>query len=76
MFYNLTGWGNCYILVTIRLSIKKILFPVQRVAKIEASRAAANLFIFHFFFFPHENIVNFWKKKKNGKMKKFPAAPF
>ena len=43
-----------------RLSIKEILFPVQRVAKIEASRAAAIfLFFFHFFFF-HENIVHFW----------------
>ena len=29
-----------------RLSIKKILFPVQRVAKIEASRAAAIFFLF------------------------------
>ena len=54
-----------------RLSIKKNLFPVQRVAKIEASRAAAIFFFFHFIFFFHENIVNFWKKKKKiAKMKK------
>ena len=33
------------------LSIKKILFPVQRVAKIEASRAAA-IFFPPYFFFP------------------------
>ena len=45
---------------SLRLSIKKILFPVQRVAKIEASRAAAIFFFFHFIFFFHENIVNFF----------------
>ena len=33
-----------------RLSIKKNLFPVQRVAKIEVSRAAANLFFSPLFF--------------------------
>ena len=33
------------------LSIRKILFPVQRVAKIEGSRAAANSFFFTLFFF-------------------------
>ena len=34
--------NTCY---KIRLSITKILFPVQRVAKIEASRAAAIFFL-------------------------------
>ena len=59
-----------------RLSIKKILFPVQRVAKIEASRAAAIFFFFHFIFFFHENIVNFWKKKKkNSKNEKKSFQP-
>ena len=53
-----------------RLCIKKILFPVQRVAIIKASRAAAIFFFFHFIIFFHENIVNFWKKKKIAKMKK------
>ena len=39
--------------IWVRLSIKKILFPVQRVAKIEASRAAVIFFFFFStFFFP------------------------
>ena len=40
---------------------KKILFPVQRVAKIEASRAAAIFFILHFFFFPMKILSIFGK---------------
>ena len=48
---------------SLRLSIKKIMFPVQRVAIIEASRAAAIFFFFPLFFF-HENIVNFLGEKK------------
>ena len=50
------------------------MFPVQRVAKIEASRAAA-VFFFQFFFF-HENIVNFFLKKEKKRKKKSPVAPF
>ena len=43
------GWEGA----VVRLSITKILFPVQRVAKIEASRAAAIIFFFFStFFFP------------------------
>ena len=40
-----------YIVIYIRLSIKKILFPVQRVVKIEASRAATIFFFSTLFFF-------------------------
>ena len=35
------------------------MFPVQRVAKIEASRAAAIFFFPLIFFFLYENIVHF-----------------
>ena len=65
-----------------RLSIKKILFPVQRVAKIEASRAAAIFFFFHFIFIFHENIVNFFffffffaKMKKKVSSRTFLSHP-
>ena len=44
----------------IRLSIKKIMFPVQRVAIIEAIRAAAIFIFFYFFFVFNENIVLFF----------------
>ena len=71
------------ILVTLFLCIqavhKKNLFPVQRVAQIEASWAAAISFFPHFFFFFHENIVHFWKKKEivcKTKKKKARVAPF
>ena len=60
----------------IRLSIKKSLFPGQRVAKIDASQAAA-FFFFHFFFFVGKYCpflgkkINFWKNEK-----KSPVTPF
>ena len=63
----------------LRLSIKKSMFPVHRVGEIEASRAAAILFVFFIFFSlfffvgNFESIVHFW----GGKMeKKSPVAPF
>ena len=46
----------------IRLSIKKNLFPVQRVAKIEASRAAAIFFFFLLFFFFSIKILSILEK--------------
>ena len=56
----------------IRLSIKYNLFPVQRVAKIEASRAAA------IFFFSMKILSIFGGKKNCAKMISFfsPVAPF
>ena len=51
-----------------RLSIKKILFPVQRVAKIEASRAAAIFFFSTYFFFSKKILSIFGKKKKKKKV--------
>ena len=55
----------------VRLSIKKVLFPVQRVAKIEASRPAAN------FFFSMKILSILGKKKFLAKMKKkSPVAYF
>ena len=54
----------------VRLSIKKSLFPVQRVAKIKASRAAA-IFFFHFIFFLVGKYCPFFEKKNYfAKMKK------
>ena len=50
----------------LRLSIKKNLFPVQWVAKIEASRAA-NIFFFPLFFFFSMKILSIFGKKKNCK---------
>ena len=44
----------------VRLSIKRNLFPVQRVATIKASRAAAIFLFFPLFCFFHENIVQFF----------------
>ena len=46
----------------IRLSTTKSLFPVQRVAVIMASRAAAIFCFIPFVFFLYENIVHCWKK--------------
>ena len=46
---------------TVRLSIKKSLFPVQRVAKIEASQAAA--IFFSTFFFVGREILSIFRKK-------------
>ena len=51
-----------------RLSIKKSLFPVQRVAKIKASRAATIFFFFHFFFFLGRKILSIFRKKKKKKV--------
>ena len=48
----------------LRLSIKKILFPVQRVAKIEASRAAANFIFFPLFFFSMKILSIFFLLQK------------
>ena len=54
------GWEGA----VVRLSINTILFPVQRVAKIEASRAAAIFFFFfHFSFFSMKILSIFGGKK-------------
>ena len=64
---------------TTRLSTKKSLFPVQRVAVNVASRAAAIFFFFSIFIF---GLVGKYfpllgKKKKNGKLeKKVSSRPF
>ena len=58
------------------LSIKKILFPVQRVAKIEASRAAAKFIFFDTFFFSMKILSILGEKKQNfAKMKKKKIQP-
>ena len=71
-------YETLYSWIQVRLSIKKILFPVQRVAKIEASRAAA-IFLYSTSFFPPRKILSIFRKKylicKNEK-KKSPVAPF
>ena len=55
--------------MVVRPPLKKSLFPVQRVAEIVASRAAALPFFFPLFFFLLENIEIF-DPKRIGKMKK------
>ena len=50
------------IIVYLRLSIKKSLFPVQRVAQIMASRASAKIFSL-FFFFDRKILSIFGEKK-------------
>ena len=58
-------------LMSIRLSIKKSLFPVQWVAKIEASLAAAILFYFSLFFFGRKILSilgNFFRCKNEEKV--------
>ena len=48
------------------LSIKEILFPVQRVAKIEASWAAAIFFFSTFLFFSIKTFFFFFKNEKKS----------
>ena len=56
---------------------KKSLFPVQRVAKIEASRAAAIFFVFfHFFFFICRKILSIFRKKCKNEKKSLPSHLF
>ena len=43
-------------------TLKKSLFPVQRVTEIVASRAAAIFFFFFFFFLSKKLLKNFGKK--------------
>ena len=49
---------------SVKATHKKSLFPVQRVAKIMATRAAANPFFFLYFLFGKKKTENFAKKKK------------
>ena len=56
--------------MVVQATLKKSLFPVQRVAEIVASQVAAILFFFpNIFFFLGKKMMNLFTKK-NGKMKK------